>query len=289
MESRYGFAIDYDKMTPSKAQKMLKVINESMSKVQNSTAAHSATNDPRYMEMKMVAESLNKYMKDYKPANAPEQKSSPKMQEIKASVTAKSVVSEMSQGRTRALVERAMDLASQGKAVPARYMDAFAPLMALIKESKVITEGEMAKSEVILAANSMVDKMQDMQEDLGRMINEELPPLTDSIRDEMGSDQAAAFSSSTSEALNGLLTSVTSAREAMSGAARSLSGEEVADMEMPSDDLGATADMGDDLDTDGVDADLSDLDADIDDLETDGFDATDAAVGGQEEMGREER
>ena len=74
---------------------------------------------------------------------------------------------------------------------------------------------------------------------------------------------------------------LSTARESSDSAVRVLSGEQVAptDMSMGGDGLDA-APMGDEL---GAAPD-SDLDAD-----TDGFDATDAAAGGEEELGRERR
>ena len=42
----------------------------------------------------------------------------------------------------------------------------------------------------------MVDQLQGMQEDLGELMNENLPPLVDAIRDEMGADMADKFSQS---------------------------------------------------------------------------------------------
>ena len=269
MESRFGFKFDYKKMTAEKAEKMLAVVTESIAKVKNSTAGHSAQQDPRYMEMVMVKESLSKYMSDYKPANAPQQKASPQMHEIKAAV-AKKTLSEMATGKNRQMINRAVELASNGKPVPSKYMEGFAPLV------KALTESDAGQAEVILATKDVVDTMQGMIEDLSRMINEELPPLTDSIRDEVGSEQADAYNMAANTALAGLLDAVKAAREAMDSAARSVAGEQVdAPMAMPEPEMG-----------DMPEPEMSDLDAED---EEDGFAAVDAAAGGEEELGREER
>lgn len=271
MESRFGFKIDYAKMTPEKAEKMIATINESMSKVKTSTASHKAQQDPRYMEMVMVKESLNKYMKDYKPANAPMQKQSPKMQEIKTSV-AKQTLSEMTTGRNRQMLTRVAELAAKGKPVPSKYMEGFVPLFKML-----INESEAGTAEVILATKDVVDTMQDMIEDLSRMINEELPPLTDSIRDQVGSEQAEAYNAAANAALSGLLDSVKAARESMDSAARAVAGEQVdTPMAMPDPEAAELPAP-----------DASELD--MDEPEDDGFGAVDAAAGGEEELGREER
>ena len=274
MESRFGFKIDYATMTPAKAEKMVATINESLNKVKTSALSHKASQDPRYMEMVMVKESLNKYMKDYKPANAPQQKASPKMQEIKSSV-AKQTISEMTTGKNRQLLTRVAELAAQGKAIPSKYMESFVPLFKFM-----LKESDAGTAEVILATKDVVDTMQGMIEDLSKMINEELPPLTDSIRDQIGSEQADAYNAASNQALSGLLDSVKSARAAMDSAARAVAGEQVdAPMAMPDPELGAEL----------PEPETSDLDLDSLEPEDDGFGAADAAAGGEEELGREER
>ena len=85
------------------------------------------------------------------------------------------------------------------------------------KESK-LTEGEMESAELVLAAKDMVDQLQKMQEQLGELMNENLPPLVDAIRDEMGQDKADSFSQAAKGTLEQCLTSVESARSGMDNA-----------------------------------------------------------------------
>ena len=145
-----------------------------------------------------------------------------------------------------------------------------------------LNEGEVGNAEVLLAAKDMVDSVQDAIEKVGKMQNEQLPQLLDSIRDQIGSEQAEAFKNAVGTTLDTLMQNLQSAREGVDNGVRVLSGEQLDNpMAMPGD---AAADLS------GGDMGLppapgSDLDAD----ETDGFGATDAAVGGAEELGRERR
>ena len=142
-----------------------------------------------------------------------------------------------------------------------------------------LTEGEVGNAEVLLAAKNMVDSIQDAIEKVGKMQNEQLPELLDSIRDQVGAEQAEGFKNAVGTTLETLMQNLQTAREGVDGGVRILTGEQVDNpMAMPGDDLS------------GGDAGLppapgSDLDQD----ETDGFGATDAAVGGAEELGRELR
>ena len=145
-----------------------------------------------------------------------------------------------------------------------------------------LNEGEVGNAEVLLAAKDMVDSVQDAIEKVGKMQNEQLPQLLDSIRDQIGSERAEAFKNAVGTTLDTLMQNLQSAREGVDNGVRVLSGEQLDNpMAMPGDTAGA------DLSGDAglPPAPGSDLDAD----ETDGFGATDAAVGGAEELGRELR
>jgi hypothetical protein len=144
-------------------------------------------------------------------------------------------------------------------------------------------ESELGRSEAVLAAKDIVDSVQDMLEKISKIQNEQVPALIDTIRDQIGSEQAEAFKTGISPMLADLYQALSTARESSDTAVRTLSGEQVAapmDMGMGADQglAGAMPPEG------GMD---SDLDADLG--ATDGFDATDAAVGGEEELGRERR
>jgi hypothetical protein len=146
-------------------------------------------------------------------------------------------------------------------------------------------ESAMGKSEAVLAAKDMVDSVQDMLEKVSRMQNEQMPALVDTIRDQIGSEQAEQFKGAMAPLLTSLYQAVSTGRDQADTAVRGLAGEETEqpmDMGMGADtglDAAAPADAGAEL---GPEPE-SDLDA------ADGFDATDAAVGGEQELGRERR
>jgi hypothetical protein len=141
-------------------------------------------------------------------------------------------------------------------------------------QSQGMFEDEVGQAETIMAAQDMVDSIQGMLEDVGQMINEKLPPLTDSIRRSNGADAAAAFNQQTNSALNALMDAVRTARESMATAVGTLSGEAPAPM--------TSVDTG--IDT------APEVDVDVDaGEEFDDFGASDAAVGGAEPLGRSKR
>ena len=157
-----------------------------------------------------------------------------------------------------------------------------------ISENGHLMEGEMGKSEAILAAKDMVDSIQDMLEKVSKMQVEQMPALIDTIRDQIGNEQADAFKNSVGQLLSGMLDSMTQAREQADGAARQLAGEKMAPtgMAMGGSAPGAPGMGGDELagmaagQVPGGEAPMSDMDA---------FGASDAAAGGPEALGREKR
>lgn len=145
-----------------------------------------------------------------------------------------------------------------------------------IKQQDVLLEGELESAEAVLAAKDMVDSIQDMITDASKMLNEQLPPLLDTIKDQIGTAQADGFKNKAQEALNNLLTVLNSTRESLDSGARQLAGEE-APMDMP---LGPTPEPS-------AEPEVSDLDQE--EPEGDDFEASAAAVGGNEPLGRERR
>jgi hypothetical protein len=164
-----------------------------------------------------------------------------------------------------------------------RYMELLTVqegLNAWLEENRQqLTEGEVGNAEVLMAAKNMVDSVQQVIEKVGKMQNEQLPELLDSIRDQVGSEQSEGFKNAVGATLTTLMDQLNQAREGVDSGVRILTGEQVDNpMSLPGDDLSGG-------DTELPPAPGSDLDAD----ETDGFAASDAAVGGAEELGRELR
>jgi len=211
-ETRFGFGIDYSKLTVGKAQHLSRALGENLNQLRRNYGVHTAEKNPKYMELLMVREGLNRW----------------------------------------------------------------------ISENRQLNESEMGKSEAILAAKDMVDSIQDMIEDVSKMQNEQMPALIDTIRDQIGSEQADAFKGAVGSVLSNILQQLTGAREQTDNAARNLAGEGSPDMGMGGMDAGG--DMGAPMPgaAPGMGPE-SEMDM------GDEFAATDAAAGGEVDLGREKR
>jgi hypothetical protein len=172
----------------------------------------------------------------------------------------------------------------------AKYME-----MMMVRESlhrwmvenkdHLIIESEMAKSEAILAAKSMVDEIQDMLEKISKMQNEQMPALLDTIRDQISTEKADGFKNAVSPILQDLAQTLQQGRESADSAARVLAGEQESGMDMGMGGGMPGADLG------GMGGGMPGAEAMPGEPapEGDAFGATDAAAGGEAELGREKR
>ena len=205
MESRFGFALDFSKMSVEKAQRLQETITQNLNKMRHSVDFHTAERNPRYMELLTVSESLSAWLNENR---------------------------------------------------------------------RSLTEGEVSNAEVLLAAKDMVDSVQDAIEKVGKMQNEQLPQLLDSIRDQIGNEQSEGFKTTVGGALDILMQQLQSSRDGVSQGVDILTGQAIQPMELPAEL--PEPDMGQET-------------MPVDQEETDGFQGTAPAVGGATEVGREMR
>jgi hypothetical protein len=146
-----------------------------------------------------------------------------------------------------------------------------------------LQEGEIQQASAIVTAKTMVDRVGRWIEELSGMENDTLLQLGDSIRDEMGSEQAKNFISAVAPAIQAALETLKGTRETLSTGVRTLTGEE-----QPAEMLGGEpeADGMDDLEAPAApDAMNAEPEADMGDE----FGAAEPAAGGLGDAGRAQR
>lgn len=228
----FGYALDLESLSETKAQRLHKNLSEQMAIYESKLGAASQTRT-KYYEMKIALEALSKYIE--------EKKAKPDYIDIDGDGDK----------------EESMKKAAKDKKAKAN--------------ESVVTEGAVEASELIMAAKSMVDKYDAMIQDVGEMLNEELAPVADKIRDEMGSDIADQFVAGMTGALQNTLDTMKNDRVAADNATRVLVGD------APAEPMG--------MDMDDV-ADMEPIEEPIEDE----FAAAPAAQGGEEApVGREKR
>jgi len=97
----------------------------------------------------------------------------------------------------------------------------------------VMNEGEEDKAAIIMATKDMVDRITGWLEDTAAMKAEQLLELTDSIREQLGSDVAQSYEESVKPALEAIYTALETSRTGLSGALAIVSGEQPPAMGTP--------------------------------------------------------
>lgn len=150
-------------------------------------------------------------------------------------------VSVLDGAKTRAMLSKVTNLIRESKKSPNFYETQNSPsyLKALfmeqaltqhlstIKTPRIVFENEeVEKSQVILAAQDMVDSIQKMYEEVNDMLVKELPALVDSIQSEIGANESTTFNGQVSGSLSSLNTALLETKNTLQTALNSITGQE---------------------------------------------------------------
>ena len=125
-----------------------------------------------------------------------------------------------------------------------------------------LTENEVQQAQVVLAAQDMVDRIQDMLEDVTAMQFKDLPALSASISSTVGTNESQAFNNAASAALASLVDAIQSSKVGMETAQGTLTGQEpvvpgAEEVATPVDPMAADP-------IDAVATDVDDVEVDVD-------------------------
>ena len=149
-------------------------------------------------------------------------------------------VSDLDRSKTRTMLSRIKGLIAESKRSPefhkAQNNPAYLKLvfmeqalsqhMRVAKEPRIVFENEeVEKSQVLLAAQDMIDSVQKMYEDVNDMLVKELPALVDSIQSEIGVNESDSFSQTATDALTQLNGALQQAQTSLKTALGGLTGQ----------------------------------------------------------------
>ena len=152
----------------------------------------------------------------------------------------------------------------------------------LVKNLRRLLETEVSQAEVMMAAKGFASELQEMIEKIGRLQNEDLPPVTDQMRETYGTESSSAFQTQIYGALQGVMDALYTAKGQVDDAVSNMAstGQVSAQTDMDKD-IG----MDDGMGTDGMDDDMgAEPDLDLDNIGDElGADGMDDEFGGAEE------
>ena len=248
-ESRFNQTMDLAQFTKEELEDYANHVRTKIHEITQNTHFGRELKDDRYQKNQMMLDIINRAISERKLAEYGGNTNDPM---TKVATTALSAKAKLDKGQA---------LDQEEKKVVQKIMT---------------KEGVEEQSELILAAKDMMDKVTGFLEDLASMKTEGMLELADRIRDEMGADKADAFLQKIQPAIEQAEATLTTTRQELDNGVRILTGEEV-----ESDPMGADDTMDMDTDLDSLDSEGGE--------ETDEFGASDAAAGGTEPEGREQR
>ena len=125
-----------------------------------------------------------------------------------------------------------------------------------VQTSIVVENEEVEKSQVILAAQDLIDQIQKMIEQVSKMNAEELPAVVNGISNEIGTAESETYNQSTSQALTTLIQTLSTAKSDLTSSLGQITGAESTaapdafDAGLEDGEMDADLGMGDETDMD---------------------------------------
>lgn len=224
-ESYFDKKVDFAALSKDQASTMLTKVRKLISEHRNSPRLHSSEQNPNYLKLMVMEEGLNAQLQEYGMSN-------------------KDV---MAIDMNDPDVKRTLDKASRGQNLTPdeqKTVSAIATMKQEAKKKKAgkkVMESEVQQAQVVLAAQDMVDRIQDTLEDVTEMKFKDLPALVDSIRNEVGMSQAQQYMTDASAALDTLIGCLQETKTSIESAQGVITGQEPV---VPGEDEGDVADLG---------------------------------------------
>ena len=226
-ESYFGSRIRFDQLNRGQTRAMLVKVQGVLKEHRGTTARHHSEKNPKYLQLVMMEQALVSRLNEDvmppvagtgAPAGAPAQPGA-----IGAAPGAKLPQDpKLAAALKKSAAGQQLNPEEQKLVAGAAMMQAESRLRRAMRR---LNESEVQQAQVVLAAQDMVDKMQGMLEDVSELQFKELPALVDSIKNQVGVDQAAQFNADATAALTGLLQNIQGAKQQLDSALNVVTGQ----------------------------------------------------------------
>ena len=244
-ESYFGTKMPVNRLTLREAKAMLQRVRGVIAEHQRGTGRHTSERNPAYLKLVMMEQALaHRVSEDMAPpmAKPGTQPTGSVAADPAAEAKLKAAKDKLAKGQTPSPEEQELINAQATLTAESRLRRAY----------QFLKESEVQQAQVVLAAQDMVDKMQSMLEDTTEMQFKELPALVDSIRNQIGMEQATQFNTDVTAALQGLVQNLQGSKQQLETALGVVTGQpaaldtSMAASGMPGPEMGADvgAEMG---------------------------------------------
>ena len=289
-ESYFGQKLAVDAMDSRQARAMLNRVRGLIREHRQTPGFHTSEKNPAYLKLVVMEQALEARVKESSPGAAPgmamaqnaNRPQAPGEQDIDPQSTmagVRKMATATGQQNKAAMLGKAIDTAVQGKPLnPMQRTELGKQLGAMqkamsnpqmanrlqqmlktataesVKPRRLREASELQQAQVVLAAQDMVDQIQGMIEDISAMQFKDLPALVNSIRNDIGMDQAQQFNNDATAALQGLIQGLQGTKTQLESAQGILTGQAPV---VPGMDQTAAAPVAGEVDVDAdIQADL---------------------------------
>jgi hypothetical protein len=217
-ESYFGNNIKFDRLTTGQTRAMLTKVRGILGEARKSSARHTSEQNPQYLQLVMMEQALITRLSEDLPIPPGQQA----QQTDPAQAVAKVKDPKLAAALKKSAAGQTLNPDEQKMVAGAALMKAESRLR---NAYRMLKESEVQQAQVVLAAQDMVDKMQGMLEDVSELQFKELPALVDSIKNQIGVDQAAQFNSDATAALTGMLQNIQGAKQQLDAALGVVTGQ----------------------------------------------------------------
>lgn len=207
-ESYFGDKLSFESLSGDKASHMLQRVRALISEHRRTPEFHNSERNPTYLKLVVMEQALAAAAT---PAATPAAMALQRQQKQKALSDEEAQLNKQQQNIT------ARKAAIQKEKA---QMENRLSLKQRLKEAS-----EVQQAQVVLASQDMVDQVQKMSEQVSAMQFKDLPALVDSIKNEVGVDQAMQFNTDATAALAGLLQNLQGAKTQLEAALGVVTGQ----------------------------------------------------------------
>jgi hypothetical protein len=226
-EGHFDQQVQFDSLNRKQLHSMYRQVRGALSEVRSSSARHHSEKNPAYLKMMMMEQALaDRIYEDEMAAQGGTAPAAGVNPQQAAAMAAKQKVDTVKKLETDLEAKKKEVTDIQNQLTAAKTTTTVAEWHRRARAGGYyLSEGEVQQAQVVLAAQDMVDKLQDMIEDSTEMQFKELPALVDSIKNQIGQEQAAQFNNDAQAALSGLVQNLQASKQQLEQALGVVTGQ----------------------------------------------------------------
>lgn len=232
VENQFGLGIKLDGLNEFQTQHMLRRVRARINEARAVPSFHNSEQDPGYLKLVMIEQILQARLAEQTPLPATPSPATGMQPAAKPGTTGVVNPAQSAAKMKMADQERKKQIQDAIKAKQKELQDLQRQLSAppspvtAMESRRWLKENEVQQAQVVLAAQDMIDRVQKMTEEISEMQFKDLPALTASIKNDMGTEQAQAFNQQAQAALSQLLAAVQEGRTQLESAQTAITGQQ---------------------------------------------------------------